>query len=122
MGYIKHHTIVVTGCTDLKTKEAHQKAKEIFEENFKREPFTIPYGSQLVSEIIHGLTNGYSSFFVAPDGSKEGWETSNNGNNARNEFIDWLQMADSHCDYVEVIFGGDDKTERIIHSKGCDFS
>lgn len=31
MGYIKHHTIVVTGWQDEKLKKAHQKAKEVFD-------------------------------------------------------------------------------------------
>ena len=65
MGYIKHHTIVVTG---WQIKEAHLKAKEVFENNFENEPYEKPFASRLVSEIIQGLTNGQSSFFIAPDG------------------------------------------------------
>ena len=99
-----------------KLKEAHQKAKEVFEKNFESEPYEKPFASRLVSDIIKGLTNGQSSFFIAPDGSKEGWATSNNGDNARKEFLDWLQKADNYCDYVEVIFGGDDEHERIVRS------
>ena len=52
MGYIKHHTIVVTGWQDEKIKEAHLKAKEVFEKNFEREPYEKPFASRLVSEII----------------------------------------------------------------------
>jgi hypothetical protein len=32
--------------------------------------------SNLCSPIIHSRTNGYSWLFIAPDGSKEGWSTS----------------------------------------------
>ena len=120
MGYIKHHTIVVTGWQDEKIKEAHLKAKEVFENNFENEPYEKPFASRLVSEIIQGLTNGQSSFFIAPDGSREGWATSDNGDNARKEFLDWLLKSDNYCDYVEVIFGGDDEHERIVRSKDTD--
>ena len=122
MGYIKHHTIVVTGWQDEKLKKAHQKAKEVFEKNFESEPYEKPFASRLVSDIIKGLTNGQSSFFIAPDGSKEGWATSDNGDNARKEFLDWLQKADKYCDYVEVSFGGDDEHERIVRSKDTDLN
>ena len=47
MGYIKHHTIVVTGWQDEKIKEAHLKAKEVFENNFENEPYA--YGRPFAS-------------------------------------------------------------------------
>lgn len=120
MGYIKHHTIVVTSWEFNSLKEAYQKAKEIFETNFENEPYEKPLGGVLVSEIIFGLTNGQCSFFIAPDGSKEGWATSDNGNNARKEFLDWLKTSENYCDYIEAIFGGDDDNEGIIRSKHMD--
>jgi hypothetical protein len=120
MAYTKHHTIIVTGHQDEKIKEAYQKAKEVFEKNFESEPHKKPFASRLVSEIIQGLINDQSSFFIAPDGSKEGRVTSDNGDNARKEFLDWLKKDENYCDYVEVIFGGDDEQERIIRSKDTD--
>ncbi len=116
MGYIKHHTIVVTGRQDEYLKEAHQKAKEIFEKNFEDESCKKYFASRLVSNLIQGLANKQGSFFIAPDGSTEGWPTSDNCKNARKEFLDWLQETDNSCDYVEVIFGGDDEYERIVSS------
>lgn len=122
MGYIKHNAIVVTGWQDEKVEEAHQKAKEIFERNFEQEPYEKPFGSRLVSEVIEGLTNGQKSFFIAPDGSKEGWDTSDSGDNARKEFLDWLMnSSDNYCDYVELQFGGDDNRNEVIRSKDSDF-
>ena len=59
MGYIKHHTIVVTGWQDEKLKEAHQKAKEVFEKNFESEPYEKPFagiarpGRQVYGLITH---------------------------------------------------------------------
>lgn len=106
MGYIKHHGIAVTSCIDELIKEAHAKAKSVFKE--------------LTSEILNSETNGYKSFFIAPDGSKEGWQTSNNSNDARNAFLDWFKDSDNYCDYIEVVFGGDDEHQAIVRSKDTD--
>ncbi len=113
MRYFKHHTIVVTGYDDV--YEVQQKAKELFDKNFENE---APFGVSLVSEIIYGRVNGQRSFFIAPDGSEESLETSHNGDNARKEFIDWLQNSGSNCDYVEVIFGGEDEGAKILRHGG----
>jgi hypothetical protein len=121
MGYIKHNAIIVTGWQEDKVLEARNKAIEIFEECFNGEPKVKPYGSKLISEIIPGLINGQSSFFIAPDGSKEGWETSQNGDMAREQFCKWLDSdQDNYCDYIEVRFGGDDDHEMIIRSIGIE--
>lgn len=120
MGYIKHHTIVVTGWKDEHIEEAQKKAVEIFEETCKDEMIKPPYGSNIISPIIGSLLNGQKSFFIAPDGSKEGWQTSNNCNDAREIFLDWLRDSDNYCDYVEIIFGGDDEHQEIIRSRDTD--
>ena len=58
---------------------------------------------------------------LAPDGSKEGWEDSNQCDNARKDFLDWLRESDNYCDYVEIRFGGDDEHEDIVRSKDTDY-
>lgn len=123
MGYIKHHAIVVTGWKGDKVLEAQIKAKEIFLKHFDDDPFLKETASAVVSDIMLGLTNHQSSFFIAPDGSKEGWATSNSGNDARKEFLDWLSnKSDNYCDYVEIIFGGDDERNEVIRSKDSDLA
>ncbi len=79
MGYIKHNAIIVTSWDGDKIAEAHKKAREIFE---------------WVSEISPSAINGYRSFFVPPDGSKEGWPESFNGDNDRKEFIKWCKSTE----------------------------
>ena len=119
MGHMKHHAIVVTHWDTKKVKEAHDKAKEIFKNTFKK-VFGISDGD-LVSPIISGVVNSQDSFFIAPDGSKEGWEDSNAGNDARKEFLDWLHNSkDNYCDYVEIEFGGDSNMNEVIQSKHTD--
>lgn len=121
MGNVKHNTIVVTGFQEEKVQEARNKAIEIFEQCFSNEPISKPYGSRLVSEIVQGLKNGQCSFFIAPDGSKEGWSTSKNGDEARKQFCDWLNgETDNYCDYVEIRWDGDDDAETIVRSNNTD--
>jgi hypothetical protein len=118
MGYVKHNAIVVTGWNAEKVNEARLKAIEIFERCFNDEPMVKPYVGKLISEVVYGLTNNQCSFFIAPDGSKEGWQTSDNGDKARDEFCDWLNREpDNFSDYVEIVFGGDDSNEKIVRSK-----
>jgi hypothetical protein len=115
MGYIKHNTIIVTGWQNEKVLESRNKAIEIFGKNFDQEPNVK--GGELVSEIIEGVANGQLSFFIAPDGSKEGWKTSQNGDDARREFCNWLNSDSSnYCEYVEIRFGGDDDEISIVRS------
>lgn len=106
MGYIRHNAIVVTGGgypeAQQKLKEAHQKANQLF--------------NPLVSPIILGVSNGSASFFVAPDGSKEGWDTSNHYDTKRKEladFIDQLAYEDgSNCvQFVDVAFDEEYQTQ-----------
>ncbi len=100
MGYIKHHSIVVTSSIEKVLKGAQHKAKTIF-------------GNQ-VSEIIESPLNSYKSFLVAPDGSKEGWNDSVIGDEQREKFIKYLNAqayedGSSSLKYVEVSFGEDNE-------------
>jgi hypothetical protein len=99
MGYIRHNAIVVTGDgydeAEKKFELAYRKANELFD--------------GLVSNVIKGKINGYQSFFVAPDGSKEGWEISVEYDSKRKEladYIDSLAYSDgSNCiQFVDVGF------------------
>lgn len=99
MGYHIHHTIVVTSWNEERTKAAHDFARIIFS--------TL---DAHVSEISTPGINGYTSFFIAPDGSKEGWPESNACNTARDKFFKSLKELDGYVDAVEVAFGGDEPT------------
>lgn len=105
MGYIKHHAILVTSWDEVKLKLAHDKATELH--------------STLVSEIVTSKINKYSSFFIAPDGSKEGWEESNLGDSLRDLFIKWLDNqsyddGSSSLQYVELYYGEDNNRSEIL--------
>jgi hypothetical protein len=100
MGYIRHDAIVVTG-EDYESRaymtEAHAKAQGVFA------------GSNVyVSGLTPVAVNGSQSFLIAPDGSKEGWSNSDEGDERRAAYIEWLLANDTLVDWVAVNFGGDD--------------
>ncbi len=105
MGYIKHHAIIVTGWKGEALEDAHKRAKAVF--------------GDMVSPLVKSATNGYISFFIAPDGSKEGWEQSNTSDRERESFINWLEdyMRDDKAgclSYVELFYGEDNGEADIV--------
>lgn len=103
MGYIRHHAIVVTSHGDH-AFNAHRKAVLIF--------------GHLVSNIIDSEFNGYMSFFIAPDGSKEGWSDSDDYDSKRNEFISWIKSnvyedGSNSISYAMLYYGDDNGEAKI---------
>lgn len=103
MGWIRHHAIVVTGLTEEAIAAAHSKAVELFP-------------PETVTPIISGTTNGYTSFMIGPDGSKEGWGESDRGDKRRDEFVRWMENPPAQSwlmDYVEVAYGSENGTPNV---------
>jgi hypothetical protein len=90
MGIIQHHTIIVTGIDYQETpvKDNHNLAKNIFSQ---------------VSEIMESDWNGYTTFVIPPDGSKEGWAPSDDGDIKRKEFLSKCNR--NGCDVIEISYG-----------------
>jgi len=109
MWYMKHHAIVVTGLDQDKLKEARKKIiGEAIETGIATKE-TIDLRC-LVSKIVMSFSNGYGSFFIAPDGSKEGWATSDDGDSLRDKAIKILDSykyddGSSPFSWVEVQYG-----------------
>lgn len=109
MGYIRHHAIIVTCGYFAKEdnfKHLYKMAKQLFEEH--------------CSDLIPSQMNGYTTFIIAPDGSKEGWETSENYDWKREEFIKILEQyrysdGSGPLKWVEVQYGDDDGITKIVH-------
>jgi len=58
-------------------------------------------------------TNGYIHWIFLPDGSKEGWDTSNDGDGYRNAFVElfdgkWYNDHSSPYDVAIIRYGGDE--------------
>lgn len=108
MGHMRHNAIIVTSWDKDLLIEAHTVAKK----NFKQ-----------ITPITPEAVNGYVSFLIAPDGSKEGWDHSDRGDRARATFLRWLNSRryddDSiTLDWIEVQFGGDEKIAEILSHSG----
>ena len=106
MGYIRHHAIIVTTWDIEKLEVARKKAKELF--------------GKMVSKIVKSELNGYCSFFIPPDGSKEGWADSERGDENRKKLIEFIETlghddGSSSYDYVEVFYGDDEGESKIIN-------
>jgi len=112
MGYMRHHGILVTAFNEVQAKAAHAMASA----------HCIAGGHPLVSPLHGEVVNGYWSFAVFPDGSKEGWEASAEGDTGRTALISWLDAqryedGSSPFDWVEVQYGDDEEiTEVTAHS------
>lgn len=114
MGVMCHHAIVVTCGYGNHAQQAHDKAVEIF-------------GQTGVSNLSAELVNGNQSFCVWPDGSKEGWSESADGDARRESFVSWLDRqryedGSTPLKWVEVAFGegceggsGDTGAEVVRH-------
>jgi len=70
-----HHAIVVVSWNLQDIARARDEAKSV---------------GMAVSDIVVSQMNGERSFMVAPDGSKEGWTESDDGDAQRDRFIAWL--------------------------------
>lgn len=105
MGYMRHHAIIVTTWSEESIKEAHAEATKIF-----------PW----VSPISPPAVNGYCSFFIPPDGSKEGWQDSTDGDKRRLDFISWLSIhkydGSAYFSWAEVQYGDEDGHNCIVQT------
>lgn len=105
MGYIRHHTIIITSFDHKTILEVTREAKKIF--------------SSLVSNVIKSM-NGFESFFIAPDGSKEGWEDSDFADRGRKQFIKFIKSktcmdGSNPISFVEIFYGDNDGECKIIN-------
>ncbi len=98
MGIIQNHAIIVTGYDPARVAEARAVAAKFFDQDWNT-------GGPIVSNVVGQKINGGASFFVGPDGSKEGWSESEQGDKIRALFIAWLEAQLGYLKYVEVSFG-----------------
>jgi hypothetical protein len=103
MGYMRHHAIVITTYGNNV-----EKAKAIIIKIFGIK--TVPQ--------FDALVNGYVSFFIPPDGSKEGWSESDECDKKREKLKKWLDKQ-KHGDgsspfaWAEVQYGDEDMENKI---------
>jgi len=108
MGYMRAHTIVVDSWSAELVATAHAKAATIF-------PWVSPLSPPSV--------NLHQSFFVPPDGSKEGWDESAEGDTRRAKFKQWLREqvyedGSTALRWVEVQFADDENKTIVVDHDG----
>jgi hypothetical protein len=100
MGYIAHDAIMVTvsGHADMPDVEAFRQS---LPEEWR----------PLVVGPVTSVVNDYLHLVFLPDGSKEGWDTSDQGDEYRQRFADLFSAGyeddSSPFDVVKVRYGGD---------------
>lgn len=110
MGYIRNKCIVVSGWDAKRVSKARDRALIFYAEHNVED---------LVGELIPHAINGGAAFLIAPDGSKEGWATSDQGDAAETEFIAFLKGKggrELYLEWAHVLIGGDDGEYRVLDS------
>lgn len=95
MGTIHHHVAVMTTWrgNDENLTAAWESVKQVFRTASGRVDaimLDIDYTKLLVGPVS-GVSNGYATYMMIPDGSKEGWETSDVANSLRDAFVSLLR-------------------------------
>lgn len=119
MGYMRHHAIVVTTYKSELAAEAHKQATALFQSEPGVRAFNGISPADMITPVLESPVNGYCSFAILPDGSKEGWADSDVGDTARAEFVKWLESqryvdGSSPLAWVEVQYGDDEGETRIV--------
>jgi hypothetical protein len=118
MGYMCHHAIIVTSWNDSLLAVAHAEAERLAEAAAAED---LIHDWPIVSPIIASAVNDYGTFVIAPDGSKEGWVTSDHGDALRAAFIEWIEAqryddGSTSLDYALVQFGDENGDDRLLQS------
>jgi hypothetical protein len=95
MGTIHHHAIIVTSWDSGVIRDAHAFAESI---------------GAYPTDISEAANNGFESFAILPDGSKEGWSASHTGDAIRADLIEWMNRQEyedgsNRIWWAEVGFG-----------------
>jgi hypothetical protein len=111
MGYMAHDAVIVTisGCVRNQNTPPLLPDVEGFRESLPEE------WRPLVIGPVAGLVNDYLTYVFLPDGSKEGWDISDQGDEFREQFTALFAFryedGSSPFDVVHVRFGGDERYE-----------
>ena len=115
MKNIQHHAIIVTSNDKESLGLVRNEVLRLYKSNMEAKN-----SSQLVGPIIDSLINKFCSFLIAPDGSKEGYDASEDGNRIRKKIVEFLNSiaeadGSNTIKFVEVEFGNDERTARVVN-------
>lgn len=101
MGTIIHDAVLVTAIIDDRMPDL-DAFRATLSEDWRR----------LVIGPVQSITNGYAFAAFLPDGSKEGWASSDEGDGYRDRFA--ALFHDDYFDVVRVRYGGDISDEPTV--------
>jgi hypothetical protein len=105
MGYIAHDAVLVTASDYMEGRDGWPDV-DAFRQSLPEEWRSLVIGP------VRSITNGYLSYAFLPDGSKEGWDTSDQGDEYRQRFaaLFLARYSDGSgpFDVVKVRYGGDE--------------
>lgn len=113
MGYMSHHSILITSWNQAHLEALHQRAAQIINEESRQVEGIDAHLGYMLTPITDDGINGYRSFCLLPDGSKEGWTESDAGDRIRSRLKEALRQ-DDNLRWVEVQYGDDDWDTKII--------
>lgn len=113
MGYMRNKALIISGFSESTVLSAHAVAKEVH----------LRFGLEsLVGEVVKHAVNGgacFAAFYVSPDGSKEGWNTSDDGGMALDLVAAYLEENPQHyLNWAVVLLGGDDDEYGVLEASG----
>lgn len=110
MGYIRHDAVIAIGYIPDADK-ARALAQEIDDLRSEMRGEMGEDESRLLIGPVSTVVNGDTMFVYLPDGSKEGWSTSDRHDDWRDRFKEIVSRRE-WWDVLSVRFGGDER-ERI---------
>ncbi len=116
MRNIRHHSIIVTVNDKATIEDLRKKINEVYTKNMEAKN-----GFQLLSPTIPSLINNFFSFFIAPDGSKEGYDASDDADRVRKLVLEMLRNYKPKEDtvivqFVELFYGDENEPSSILVS------
>lgn len=113
MGRMKHSAAIFT--TGAEPPKELQELRKFVVEKFRVAGEFGPRANTTVTPIMPAPRNGYCTFVILPDCSKEGWGASDTADEIRKSAC--LKAKDlGQISFINVEYGGDDDFSRILES------
>lgn len=116
MGYIYNEYVVVSISIYSENYEEITEDLRSLQQNYKvdRGEYIQDFGSLITGPLKEISNSGRETWIMTPDGSKEGWDTSNQSDILRQQFIETVNRAE-YRSIIHFCMGGDDMVTRIIY-------
>mgnify|MGYP001179520569 CR=1 FL=1 len=109
MGYIKNEYVIAH-------IPRYGKGRGYAIEMIEKLRMSSEFADSLIAGPLHTPVNGDNiTYFFGPDGSKEGWPQSDEGDKVREQFIESARNSE-YAEIVHLQMGGDDGETKILGS------